>query len=67
MEDMGKNNHSRTTTSDAKKHIGYAGTMTSGGNMDILRQADDDTDNNSEESSDPGAQIKGYFRMQGVR
>ena len=57
----------RTTTSDAKQHISYAGTMTSGGNMDICRRADDDTDNNLEESSNPGAQIKGYFRVQGVR
>jgi hypothetical protein len=51
--------------------IGHPANMTCGDNMDIDRQADEATGNNSDVSSgvpsDPGAQIKGYFFAQGVR
>jgi hypothetical protein len=45
--------------------------MNAAGHMDLDRQADDDTGNNSDVSSgvpsERGKQIKGYFRVQGVQ
>lgn len=51
--------------------MNYTAEMNSAGNMDIDRQADEETGNNSDVStgvpSERGTQIKGYFRVQGVQ
>lgn len=51
--------------------MNYTAEMNSAGNMDIDRQADEDTGSNSDVSSrvpsERGTQIKGYFRVQGVQ